>query len=247
MNTNMHASTEQLIEIKDGLSNVASEHVQNCQQCQHELEVLQCFNEQIFAEADQKPRPELWNRITATLDMQESKVTQVDFSQKNLGDERGASSSAAHTSVDVPVELLIANSQLSNSGSLSKAVYSLAASILVTGFIGLYIFGQQDSSREQSQLLASNIQELMLNSRGMEVALQKVALQSELLTTADQSNADRLYWRLTYLDQMIQENSVDNDTNPERIKALWNNRIDALTELNQIYYQRKQELNESEI
>ncbi|MFT5656311.1 MAG: hypothetical protein ACI9XU_002038, partial [Arenicella sp.] len=36
-------------------------------------------------------------------------------------------------------------------------------------------------------------------------------------------------------------------SNPERIKTLWNERINALNVLNQIYYQRQQELDDSEI
>ena len=68
-----------------------------------------------------------------------------------------------------------------------------------------------------------------------------------MLSSAEQSAAERLYWRLSYVDQMIHENSASSETNPERVKTLWNERIEALTGLNQIYYQRKQEFDDSEI
>lgn len=250
MNINIHATTEQLLEIKDGLSNSVAAHVKECQFCQNELEELRCLNSQMFDAANQQPRPELWRRIVASLKMT-SDVQNVQeggnkVALRAIAEERSLSSSAEHA--DVPIELLIASSsQLNNTQSLSKAIYSLAASVLVTGFIGLYVFGQQSPSNQQAALLQANIQELMLNSRGMELALQNVSLQSELLSSSEQSAAERLYWRLTYVDQMIHEDSADNESNPERIKTLWNERIDALTGLNQIYNQRQQELDDSEI
>lgn len=250
MNINMHATTEQLLEIKDGLSNSVAAHVQACQACQDELEQLRYLNTQMFDAANQQPRPELWNRIVASVkmtdDVQNMQEHRNLVSAGAITEERGLNGSAAHA--DVPVELLLANSTgLNNTQSLSKAIYSLAASVLLTGFIGLYVFGQHSPSNQQAALLQANIQELMLNSRGMELALQNVAFQHELLSSSEQSAAERLYWRLTYVDQMIDEDSAKSESNPQRIKTLWNERIDALNGLNQIYYQRQQELDDSEI
>jgi hypothetical protein len=79
------------------------------------------------------------------------------------------------------------------------------------------------------------------------LALQNVSFQYELLSSSEQSAAERLYWRLSYVDQMIDEDSAKSENNPEHIKTLWNQRINALNGLNQIYYQRQQELDDSEI
>jgi len=260
MNIDMHATTEQLLEIKDGLSNGVSLHVESCERCQQELFALQMLNEQLFVAADQEPRAELWDRIVESVEtgqLQDNCLDDADTkvnASANYGSSQGANQinapeptgSFPHT--EVPVELLAANTaQLANPQSLSRAVYSLAASILVTGFIGLYIFGQQGSSNQQAQQLQANIQELMLNSRGMEVALQQVALQNELLTSSERSTAERLYYRLTYVDQMIHENNSNSESNPQRIESLWNARIATLNELNSLYYQRQQTLDDSEI
>ena len=232
MNRDNHASLEQLLELKDSVHNEAAEHAAACELCQRELESLKALGQQIFVDADQTPDPQVWDRITQSVALRNEHATEQEY-------ERGS----------VPLDLLIADrAQANNVGTLSKAVYSLAASILVTGLIGLYLYGQQNvSTSTQNQMLQASIQELMLNSRGMERILEKVALQNELLTTAEQSAAERLYWRLTYVDQMIHEDSANIQSDPARIKVLWNDRIDALTELNQIYYQRQQTLDDSEI
>ena len=99
-------------------------------------------------------------------------------------------------------------------------------------------------------MMQANIQELMLNSRGMERALQRVAMQSDLLSGAEQSQADRLHWRLAYVDRLIQDNNMQTvgaQYATEQVEELWSERIRALTQLNQLYYQRRQTLNDSEI
>ena len=220
----MHANTEQLIEIKDGISNEFSQHVKTCDRCKAELMMLCRIAEQVFTTANQKPPIGAWDKIR-------SSVNKI----QNTNDR---------PELDVPLELLAVKANApSNFNSLSTAVYTLAGSILITGFIGLFIFGQQNSTNQQTQVLQASIQELMLNSRGMEQVLQRVALQNELVSTDDQYAAERLYWRLTHLDQMIQ----DNNDNPERIQTLWNGRINALNELSNLYYQQPQVLDDSEI
>ena len=211
MNNSEHANVEQLLEIKDGISNSASEHVRNCEPCQEEIGSLLALSEQIFIDANLPADPDVWERIKAT-------------HASNATTDR-------QRYQHVPMELLAANMPAQASqASLSKAIYSLAASVLVTGFIGLYLFGQQNiSNNQQNRMLQANIQELMLNSRGMERSLEKVALQNEMLTASEQSAADRLYWRLTYVDQLIHENNADNQVDPARMEMLWSDRINALT------------------
>ena len=225
----MHATTEQLLEIKDHLQNDASLHVQSCACCQAELQALQNLEQQLLASADQQPDPAVWQRIVQAADAPAAALPGTNPEQR------------------VPIELLAGASGPGVFRSLHTAVYTLAASIALTGVIGLYIFSQQGVTRQQSELLHANVQELMLHSRGMEQVLQKVVLQNELLTTAEQSVSERLYWKLSYVDQLIQENNASAQQDPARIKTLWNDRIDALTELSQLYYQRQQMLDDSEI
>lgn len=226
----MHATIEQLVAIKNGEQNAIGSHMENCSHCQQELAALEELNEQLFLQADQVPSEALWQRIEESVAAEQNHPTGVSL-------DFLASRQAAVTSTQIGVQ----------NHSLSHAVYTLAASILVTGFIGLYMFSQNMNSSTQSELLQANIQQLMINSQGMEQALAKVSLQSELLTASQRTQADRLYWQLAYLDQMIQDSNVDAETNPERTEVLWNNRIQALRELNQLYYQRQQTLEESEI
>ena len=240
----MHATIEQLLEIRDGLQNDASFHLQGCAHCKAELGELALLQlqlkQQMVEPGNCQPSSGLWQRISHSASAQRLAGKQ-GLTEENSGARSSTQSSSAR---EVPVELLVASSQRQN--SLSRAIYALAASILVTGFIGLYMFGQQGPGQQQDQFMQASIQDLMLDSRGMERALQKVALQKELLTVAERSVADRLYWRLAYVDQMIHDNDADGN-DPVRIEALWNERVDALTELNQLYYQRQQALDESEI
>jgi hypothetical protein len=232
MNIDMHATIEQLLEIKDGQQNSASNHVQSCECCQQELHALRELNEQLFVAADLAPSPELWERIRR--------------SSQTLKESQQTASELA----SAPIELVAAHSGQSavvQQRTLSNAIYTLAASILVTGFIGLYLFSNSIGGQSQNELLQANIQQLMINSRGMEQALKDVSIQSELLTTAQRSEADRLYWQLAYVDQMIHESNVDAKSDPQRTEVLWNNRVKALRKLNQLYYERQKTLDESEI
>ena len=233
MKADRHATIEQLLELKDGEQNDASLHVRSCDVCQQELAALEQISEQLFQVADQTPSADLWQRVLASTEGESSANHGIDQSQQK-----------------VPMELLAAQystEQPAQHRSLSHAIYTLAASIMVTGFIGLYMFSQNLNSQSQNELLQANIQQLMINSRGMEQALEQVALQSELLTTSQRSQADRLYWQLAYLDQAIHDSNANTQADPQRQEVLWNNRIRALRELNQLYYQRQQTLDDSEI
>lgn len=226
MNSNMHATIEQILEIIEGEQNAASAHVRDCERCQQEIVALKALSQQLFDEADQVPDAALWDRIEATV--------------SNAGDNSGSAGNVA------PVKRLDFQ-HASQQRPLSYAIYTLAASILITGFIGLFVFSHNLNDRSQTELLQANIQQLMINSRGMEQALEKVSLQSELLTASERSQADRLYWQLAYLDQRIHESNVDVSTDPQRVEVLWNDRVQALRDLNQLYYRRQQALDDSEI
>ncbi len=217
----MHANIDELLEIIDGEQNSMREHVAECEQCQHALEELQSFRSEVglkmFDAADQVPNAGVWNRIQNSLDQQQ-----------------------IPESIHSNVQPFIAAPQQ----SLTKAIYALAASIAFVGVVAVFMFSQQQNAQLQTQIMQASLNELMLNSRGLEQVLQKVANQNEALSVANQEAADRLYWRLTYVDQLIDQASPENT---ERMEVLWNNRIEALDALNKIYYQHQSTLNESEI
>jgi len=217
----MHANIDELLEIIDGEQNSKREHVAECEQCPSALEELQSFKSevglQLFDAADKVPSADVWNRI-----------------QNSLGEQKMPDSKTSN------VQPFIAAPQQ----SLTKAIYALAASIAFVGVVAVFMFSQQQNAQLQTQIMQASLNELMLNSRGLEQVLQKVANQNEALSVTNQEAADRLYWRLTYVDQLIDQASPENT---ERMEVLWNNRIEALDALNKIYYQHQSTLNESEI
>lgn len=224
----MHANIDQLLEIIDGEDNSMRDHVSECKQCQTALAELLSFKSQVgssmFDAADQIPSEDAWNRIQQTLDL-ESELDRLDSNNVVSMPAYSAAPAAANQ-------------------SLTKAIYSLAASIAFVGVIGVFMFSMQQSTTQQTLAMQTSINELMLNSRGLEQVLQQVAQQNQALSVANQQAADRLYWRLSKVDQLINQESPSN---AERMEVLWNDRIDALNQLNQIYYQHEGTLDAPEI
>lgn len=224
----MHANIDELLDISAGEKSLKSKHVAQCEQCQSALNELQLFESRVglemFDAADKVPSSDVWDRI-----------------QKGLYESPEHISLAAEQPFDVNnVHALVA----APNNSLTKAVYALAASIAFVGVIAVFMFSQQQNNQLQSQFIQASLNELMLNSRGLEHVLQKVAEQNEALSVANQKAADRLYWRLTYVDQLIDQASPENT---ERMEVLWNDRVEALSALNQIYHQHDRTLNAPEI
>lgn len=221
----MHANIDELLDISAGEQSPKAKHVDECEQCRNMLEELQSFESRVglemFDAADKVPSDDVWNRIQNHLYLPPEHISLVAGNASN-------------------VQALVATPN----NSLTKAIYALAASIAFVGVVSVFMFSQQQSNQLQAQMMQSSINELMLNSRGLEHVLQKVANQNEALSVANQTAADRLYWRLTYVDQLIDQASPEN---VERMEVLWNDRIDALNELNQLYYQRGTTLNTPEI
>lgn len=221
----MHANIDELLDISAGEQSPKAKHVAECEQCRNTLEELQSFESRVglemFDAADKVPSDDVWDRIQNHLYLPPEHITLAAGNASNV-----------QTLVAAP------------NNSLTKAIYALAASIAFVGVVSVFMFSQQQSNQLQAQMMQSSINELMLNSRGLEHVLQKVANQNEALSVANQTAADRLYWRLTYVDQLIDKASPEN---VERMEVLWNDRIDALNELNQLYYQRGTTLNTPEI
>jgi len=225
----MHASIDQLLEIKDGEPCSMRDHVSECEVCQKALAELHSFESMVGSAmidaADKIPSDDAWNRIQQTLDL-ESELDRLDSSNV------------------VSMPMYAAGSPAGGNNSLTKAVYSLAASIAFVGLIGVFMFSAQQNDNQQTLAMQTSINELMLNSRGLEHVLQQVAQQNQALSVANQQAADRLYWRLGKVDQLINQVSPENE---ERMEVLWSNRIDALNQLNQIYYQHEGTLDAPEI
>ena len=237
----IHASQEQLLEIKDGLENEASIHVEQCDVCKNELFQLNAIVQGLYDQAceqsafNELQQDKLWARIVEKVDQGKPENFDEDMADPQIQGLMEANLAMQNSAV-----------QSSKMGGLTRAIYSLAASVMVTGFVGMYVFSQSNQV-SQDPLLHANIEQLMLNSRGMELALQNVASQPESLSLAERSAAERLQWRLTYLDELIHNHSADSEQDILRVEQLWNDRVRALTELNKLYYQRQKVVSESEI
>jgi hypothetical protein len=227
-----HATAKQLLEIIDGEPSEMRPHVSSCEHCQIALTELQSFESEIglqmFAAADKIPSNDVWQRIQSSLDQGRLDQGKALTEQPEITQQ----ASNVHRFATVTQH------------PLSRPIYALAASIAFVGIVSVFMFSQQQNNQLQTQIMQASLNELMLNSRGLEHGLQKVADQNLALNVANQKAADRLYWRLTYVDQLINQASPES---PERMEALWNDRIEALNELNQIYYQQENTLNASEI
>ncbi len=124
-----------------------------------------------------------------------------------------------------------------NSNSLSGAIYALAASIAFVGVVAVFMLDQPSEQQNNYQELQASINELMAHSRGLELVVQDVAQQNQQLSAVSQASIERLEWRLSYLDQLILEIEPRRTEQPQRIQALWNERVETLNELNDLYDQ----------
>lgn len=211
----MHAKFEDLLAIKDAEPNLMSDHVQQCLYCQSELDALSDIGEQMFQHFDSIPNEDVWQRIQASVkDNQES--------------HKGST-------------VLPMNPH--SMQTLTRAIYALAASIAFVGLVSVFMLAG-NSQNQQAQLLQASVDQLMTNSRGLEQSLQQVVQQNQALSVSNQQAADRLYWRLTYVDQLIQGASPEDS---EQLKVLWNDRVEALNELNKLYFERTSVVAYSEI
>jgi hypothetical protein len=227
----MHANIEDLLAINDGEHNSVSEktreHVQSCADCQRQLNALATTLENVgptmLKEFDYEPSAEVWTRVQNSIESKTNSAT---------------TELASTASVSNVLPMRSGNVQ-----SLTRAVYALAASIAFVGLVSVFMFSG-NSQNQQALLLQASVDQLMTNSRGLEQSLQQVVKQNEVLSVANQQAADRLYWRLTYVDQLIQDASPANS---EQLQVLWNDRVEALNELNKLYFERDIGVSRSEI
>jgi len=213
----MHASIEQLLDIRDGLESPMTEHVNSCEHCQAELASIEQVSNQLFDVYDSAPNDEIWSRILkeSELKSEDSNVHFIETAKHN--------------------------------NSLSRAIYTLAASVAFVGLVSVFMISKQnDSARQQADRMQAGINQLMLNSQGLENVLQQVMVNSDRLNVRDRAVAERLYSKLTYVDQELHETTSDAPEDAERIQILWSDRVEVLNELNRLFYQRKDVLMNAE-
>lgn len=226
----MHANLKQLLEIRDGLENAMSEHVENCQHCQAEMAYVCKLSQQIFEAADQQPSDQLWDKIVAESGLQSSGLP-----------TRSSPSPEPTYLAGQSTEQLVSSVTMQNS-SLSRPIYALAASVMFVGLVSIFMISQQNSAWQQASQMQASINQLMMNSQGLENVLQQVVVRDEGLSADDQAVAERLYWKLTYVDQELDSADPEVPEEAERIKILWSDRVEVLNELNRLFYQRKEAL-----
>ncbi len=233
---NEHALLEELVAIRDGDISAVAAHVDECVFCQARLEEVHCtarsLQEALLFEAELPVPSAVWTKLETQLENQSS----VEFGHVNT--EAYVPRDKTFFGPQSHGDQLSGHLALKPSfwTSINSAIYSLAAAVMFTGAVSLYTFHGQQGSRVETQALQASIQSLMDNSRGLESVLQQVAARNSVLTLSDQSTVERLQWRLMLVDEKIHESESTDDISYEQIKALWAARIDALTELNQLYY-----------
>ena len=140
----------------------------------------------------------------------------------------------------MPLQPQMQQSISNPNSSLTRAIYTLAASIAFVGLISVFMLNQQNTQQQRaSNQMQASINQLMLNSRGLETVLQQVVAQNDVLSDDDRAAAERLYWKLTYVDQELQATNSDSQQDAERLQILWSDRVEVLNELNRLFYQRK--------
>lgn len=220
---------EQLLAIRDGDVSKLQDDIVNGDDCQRQLKALDSVAGAFFLEAEMPPPSNAYAKIQAAIE--DKQRLQKAQEQQTLQ--------------------MMAASQTSGKSprwqSISSAIYTLAFAVAFTGLVSLYSSHRENEFAVQSNLaLQANIQALKDNSRGLEYVLQSVGARNDILSNTDRLEADRLYWRLMMVDQKIQEGNRNENPNEEQI-SLWRDRVDTLTQLNQLYYTNQSLLDNSEL
>ncbi len=117
--------------------------------------------------------------------------------------------------------------------SLTRAIYALAASILVVGFT-LIINTSPSSDTQLNRLLVNNaLPALEAESRTLEYTLANYQQNEASLTSAQQFKIEQLQWQLMLVDRKLMISQQQQ--NIELLEALWAERIKNLNELHVTY------------
>ncbi|GAA6139268.1 hypothetical protein NBRC116583_30150 [Arenicella sp. 4NH20-0111] len=229
---NKHASIGDLISMRDGDASPHTQHIDECVFCQARLEEVysaaKSIQDVLLFEAELPVPNAAWLKIESEL------------RSKGIEDHASVPPVATHQAMTTTTNTAFWS-------SISTAIYSLTAAVVFTGAVSLYTFQGDQQARLETQALQASVQNLMDNSRGLESVLQQVATRTSPLTVSQQSMEERLQWRLMMVDQKIHESESSDDINYEQIKGLWADRVDALNELNKLYYNNQVAANNGQI
>jgi len=117
--------------------------------------------------------------------------------------------------------------------SLTRAIYALAASILVVGFTLITNTSKPIESPLNPTLVSNALPALEAESRALEYTLANYQLSEESLTSAQQFKIEQLQWQLMLLDRKLMVSQQQQ--NIELLEALWAERIKNLNELHVTY------------
>lgn len=112
--------------------------------------------------------------------------------------------------------------------SLTRAVYALAASILLVGFTAILNF-KQAPAIPIDNLLA----ELQAQSRALEYVLSNYPDKEVQLTPLQSFKVEQLQWQLTMLDKKLMD--IRPHQNNKQLEALWATRVKHLNTLHAAY------------
>ena len=242
----VHASLEELLAIRDGEQIAKSSHVSACTFCQARLEDVYSAASSLQAtmlfDADLPVPSGVWGSLEDKL--RANGVTEIervdDIASTNIPEDRGVTpESLLNQSINNVSNLSASNLNPSKPSfwtSINTAIYSLAAAVMFTGMVNFYNSQDQQQTQLETRTLNASIQTLMDSSRGLENVLHEVIAQNRNLAISDQALADRLQWQLMLVDQEIHESERSDELSYEQVRALWDKRVNALTELNKLYY-----------
>jgi len=126
--------------------------------------------------------------------------------------------------------------------SLTRAIYALAASILVVGFT--LIINPYQSPELQFDVLTNNVlPALEAESRALEYTLANYQQNTDNLTSAQLFKIEQLQWQLMLLDRKLMISQQQQDV--ELLETLWSERIKSLNELH-VTYNSEQEMRVSQ-
>lgn len=188
----MHATIEQILDIKDGIKTPVDHHVAECQSCQKALqEIMQMHHELNHLKEESVPS-DAWQkiRLNSTITQNQSKST-----------------------------------------SLVRAIYTLAASILI-GSVIIVGFGNNPYSEQDRQY--NELIRVMVESNTLEnVIAKQITNGSHLVNSVNQLRIDQLKWRLMLIDQKIE--SLEANTTDRKL-SLWQDRVRALEAIYDSFY-----------
>jgi len=118
---------------------------------------------------------------------------------------------------------------VNHSARLIRAIYTLAATILITGSLIVFSNYQQAQSNQE---LYQDINQLMANSSALENVISMQINSGQIAVDNGYQN-EKLKWRLMLIDQQLQSTQTGDIHN--RI-ILWQDRIRALKALKQNMY-----------